>query len=306
MSAPRQLPPRLSALSGYRIALRQALRYHQPVATLRSRSRKQLRDTAFAYVDSHGRRRLPIHDAAHVRNALARFNQVLFEDEAARNTARTRLLRAARKYGIVPIGFIDGQLRAQGPASLPTGAVTFLLTDIQDSTGLVHRLGDGWASVLNDTRRILRAAIRREGGREIDARADEFFAVFKRAPSAVHAAIAIQRGLRDHVWPQDARVLVRAGIHSGRPTLTDSGYVGLAVHATSRISALAHGGQIVLSHAAVRAMGPETLADIVLVELGTHRLRGLPEPETIFQVSVDDLPGSFPALRVPVAVDSNR
>jgi hypothetical protein len=113
------------------------------VASLRSRSRRQLRDSAFAYIDANGRRRLPIHDAAHVRNALARFNQVAFDDEGARSRARTRLLRAAKKYGIVPIGFIDGQLRSQGPASLPTGAVTFLLTDIQDSTGLVHQLGDG-------------------------------------------------------------------------------------------------------------------------------------------------------------------
>ena len=268
------------------------------MATLRSRSRKDLRDTAFAYVDSKGRRRLPINDAAHVRNALARFNQVAFEDEAARTTARTRLLRAAKKYGIVPIGFIDGQLRAQGPRSLPTGAVTFLLTDIEDSTGLVHRLGERWPGVLNDTRRILRAAIRDEGGREVDARADEFFAVFKRAPAAVRAAIAVQRGLRDHAWPPDASVLVRAGIHSGRPTLTDTGYVGLAVHATSRISALAHGGQVVLSHAAMRALGGEPIPEVRFLELGTHRLRGLPEPETLFQLLVADLPGEFPPLSI--------
>jgi len=83
------------------------------VATLRSRSRKELRDTAFAYVDSHGRRRLPINDAPHVRNALARFNQVVFEDEAARERARKKLLVAARKYGIVPIGFVTGQLESR-------------------------------------------------------------------------------------------------------------------------------------------------------------------------------------------------
>ena len=94
-----------------------------------------LRDSDFAYVDSHGRRRLPIHDAPHVRNALARFNQVQFEDDEARDRARRRLLRAAKKYGIVPIGFMDGQLRRQGQRALPSGAVTFLLTDIQDSTG---------------------------------------------------------------------------------------------------------------------------------------------------------------------------
>jgi class 3 adenylate cyclase len=268
------------------------------VATLRSRSRKELRDTAFAYVDSHGRRRLPINDAPHVRNALARFNQVVFENETARDQARTRLLRAAKKYGIVPIGFIDGQLHARGSGTLPRGAVTFLLTDIEDSTGLVRRLGDAYAPVLSDVRRIVRAAVRRAGGREVDARADEFFAVFKQARSAVEAALAVQRGLRDHDWPPSLEVLVRTGIHSGRPTLTDAGYVGLSVHAVNRITALAHGGQIVVSHAAMRSLGEEVVAGVRFVELGSHRLKGLPEPETIFQLLVDDLMAEFPPLRV--------
>ena len=82
------------------------------------RERAGLPDRAFAYVDSRGVRRLPIHDPAHVRNALARFSQVAFEDEAARERARARLLNAAKKFKIVPVGFIAGQLqseRARGP-----------------------------------------------------------------------------------------------------------------------------------------------------------------------------------------------
>jgi len=77
------------------------------------KARDQLPDSAFAYIDSSGHRRLPINDEAHVRNALARFNQVRFEDEATRERSRTRLLRAAKKYGIVPLGFMTGQLRSQ-------------------------------------------------------------------------------------------------------------------------------------------------------------------------------------------------
>ena len=77
------------------------------------KAREQLPDSAFAYIDAQGRRRLPINDEAHVRNALARFNQVGFEDEAVRERARTRLLKAAKKYGIVPVGFMTGQLRSQ-------------------------------------------------------------------------------------------------------------------------------------------------------------------------------------------------
>src|SRR2546429_8062197 len=83
------------------------------MARLKTGKRVRLPDSAFAYVDSRGRRRLPVHDKAHVRNALARFNQVIFEDEAARERARTRLLNAAKKYGIVPVGFMTGQLQSQ-------------------------------------------------------------------------------------------------------------------------------------------------------------------------------------------------
>src|SRR5689334_16972038 len=83
------------------------------MSQLNSRKRAKLPKTAFAYVDSRGRRRLPIHDESHVRNALARFNQVAFEDDAAREQARKRLLVAARKYKIVPVGFVTGQLQSQ-------------------------------------------------------------------------------------------------------------------------------------------------------------------------------------------------
>src|SRR5258708_35025252 len=96
---------------------------------LSARDRAQLPDSAFAYVDSLGRRRLPINDAAHVRNALARFGQVGFEDEAARDRARTRLLRAAQRHGIVPIGFVSAQLQPQ--RKLPKAEISFLLIDIE-------------------------------------------------------------------------------------------------------------------------------------------------------------------------------
>ena len=105
---------------------------------LDARTRAKLPDSAFAYVDSQGKRHLPINDAAHVRNALARFNQVLFEDEAARDRARLRLLRAAKKHSVVPIGFISAQLHPE--RRLPKGQVTFLLTDIEGSTDLLTRL----------------------------------------------------------------------------------------------------------------------------------------------------------------------
>src|SRR5262249_62110607 len=83
------------------------------MARLKSKKRARLPDRAFAYIDSRGRRRLPIHDKAHVRNALARFNQVKFESDAVREQARKRLLNAAKKYRIVPVGFITRQLQSE-------------------------------------------------------------------------------------------------------------------------------------------------------------------------------------------------
>src|SRR5919206_937323 len=148
---------------------------------LSAKERARLPDSAFAYIDSTGKRRLPINDAAHVRNALARFNQCQFEDEAARDRARTRLLRVAKKFGVVPIGFVSAQLQPQ--RRLPKGHVTFLLTDIEGSTELLSRLGDGYARLISDARRSMRAAVRQAGGHEVDARADDLFAVFEHAPA---------------------------------------------------------------------------------------------------------------------------
>jgi class 3 adenylate cyclase len=271
------------------------------MASLSAKQRAALPDSAFAYIDSSGRRRLPIPDAAHVRNALARFGQVAFEDDAARDRARIRLLRAAQKHGIMPIGFLSAQLQPQ--RKLPKGHVTLLLADLEGSTELLGRLEDGYANLLADIRRLVRAEVRRVGGREVDARGDEVFVVFERAPAALEAAIAIQRAMRAGAWPDESDVRLRVGIHRGRPALTETGYVGIAVHAAARIGFAAHGGQIVLS-AAVRAAVIDSLADgISLTDLGAWRFRGLPEPMALFQVQAADLLADFPPLRSAVAAD---
>ncbi len=262
---------------------------------LSAKERAQLPDSAFAYIDSSGKRRLPIHDASHVRNALARFNQVAFEDEAARDRARNRLLRAAKKHGIMPIGFISAQLDPQ--RKLPKGHLTFLLTDLEGSTGLLTRLEDGYASLLTEVRRLVRAAVRSAGGHQVSARGDDVFAVFEHAPGALEAALQIQREMRASSWPGGNDVRLRIGLHRGRPALTDTGYVGLSVHAAARICFAAHGGQIVMS-ASVRNAILESLADgLSLRELGARRFRGLNDPIEILQVETADLPAEFPPLR---------
>jgi class 3 adenylate cyclase len=279
---------------------------------LSATARARLPASAFAYVDAKGRRRLPIHDASHVRNALARFDQTSFENDAAREKARQRLLAAARRYAIVPIGFFDGQLRSErlqaetksratDIARLPRGTVTFLMSDIEGSTKLLRTLGDRYAKLLREVRTLIRASVRVSSGHEVDARGDEFFAAFRRPAQALGAAVAIQRGLQERAWPAGVEVRVRIGIHTGRTTLAETGYVGIAVNTTSRVCSAGHGGQILLSTAAHDAIEIALLDaehGITVRPLGRYALAGLPEPEAVFQVNVAGLRAKFPKLRV--------
>jgi class 3 adenylate cyclase len=267
------------------------------MAELSASRRARLPDTAFAYIDSQGRRRLPIHDESHVRNALSRFGRVAFEDEGARQKALTRLLRAAKRYRIVPVGFVTQQLQAQSRPPLPTGTLTLLFADIEDSTGHLRRLGDRYGSLLSDVRTIMRRAVRSHDGVEVDARADEVFAVFPSASEAAEAALAVHRAMRDRKWPDGVPVRVRIGLHRGRPTKSDGGYVGLAVNTAARICEVGHGGQTLVSAAVADAIADSLPEGTVLTKAGTHRLRGLRDPMPLFQVTTDDLPATFPPLR---------
>jgi class 3 adenylate cyclase len=274
------------------------------VTRLEPGDRAKLPASAFAYIDGRGRRRLPINDAAHVRNALARFNQVAFEDEAARERARTRLLKAAKRFGIVPVGFIAGQLESERelgrrgePRHLPSGFVTMLFTDVEGSTSLLHQLGDGYGELLDRVRTILQGAAADRAGHIVETRADELFAVFEHPASAVDAAIGMQRTLRATTWDDGVDVRVRVGIHSGYPKRAAPNYIGMAVHTASRVCGVAHGGQIVVTGDTRTALRGVTPAGVRFVTLGQFRLRGLPEEVPLFQVAAKGLSARFPPPR---------
>jgi class 3 adenylate cyclase len=131
----------------------------------------------------------------------------------------------------------------------------------------------------------------------VSARGDDVFAVFEDAPAALEAALAIQRAMQSQAWPGGAECRLRIGLHRGRPALTETGYVGLSVHAAARICFSAHGGQIVLSSAVRDAIGGSLPDDVGLKDLGAWRFRGLPDALEIFQVEAPDLTADFPPLR---------
>jgi DNA-binding NarL/FixJ family response regulator/class 3 adenylate cyclase len=174
---------------------------------------------------------------------------------------------------------------------LPHGTVTFLFCDVESSTRLVDQLGNEWPNVLGDIRRLVRAAAADASGHEIDVRGDELFHAFGDAHSAVDAAVAAQRALRAHAWPDGVSVRVRMGIHTGEPQLGEEGYVGIDVHRAARICSAGHGGQIILSQASAALVPQPT------IDLGEHELPGLPKAEHLFQLVAPDLPTEFPPLR---------
>jgi predicted ATPase/class 3 adenylate cyclase len=173
--------------------------------------------------------------------------------------------------------------------ALPEGTVTFLFTDIEGSTRLLHELGPaGYAEALVEHRRIVREAAAAQGGVEVDTQGDAFFIAFPTAGGAAAAARVARDGL------EAGRVRVRMGLHTGVPTPTAEGYVGLDVHRGARIAALAHGSQILVSPSTAALLDPEPLR-----ELGRHRLKDFEGAVRLYQL--DDR--EFPPLRTPGSVE---
>jgi predicted ATPase/class 3 adenylate cyclase len=167
-------------------------------------------------------------------------------------------------------------------SALPTGTVTFLFTDIEGSTRLLDELGPRYVDALAEQRRIVREALARHGGVEVDTQGDAFFLAFADARGAARAAVEAQAELASGL------VRVRMGLHTGEPIVWTEGYAGIDVHRGARICAAAHGGQIVLSERTA-----SLLEDDQVRPLGAHRLKDLSGPQPLFQLGE----GEFPPLR---------
>jgi predicted ATPase/class 3 adenylate cyclase len=174
---------------------------------------------------------------------------------------------------------------------LPTGTVTFLFTDIEGSTRLLERLGDGYEDVLGEHHRQLRGVWLGNGGIEVDTQGDAFFVVFASATAAVQAAADAQRALAD------TELRVRMGLHSGEAAVAETGYVGADVHRTARICSAAHGGQVVVSQTTRELVEAELPEELALRDLGEHRLKDLTRPQRLHQLLIEGLPAEFPPLR---------
>jgi predicted ATPase/class 3 adenylate cyclase len=182
---------------------------------------------------------------------------------------------------------------------LPTGTLTLLFTDIEGSTLLLQKLGSGYAEMLRECRRLLRAAFQQWNGHEVDTQGDAFFVVFERIPDAILAAVTAQRSLSSARLPDGAVVRVRMGIHTGELQSTEEGYVGLDVHLAARIMSAAHGGQVLLSQTAHDLVASELTEKVSLKDLGEYRLKDIAGLTRLFQLVIPGLPAEFPPPSAP-------
>jgi class 3 adenylate cyclase len=184
--------------------------------------------------------------------------------------------------------------------TLPQGTVTFAFTDIEGSTALLKQLGERYVDVLADHRRLVRESFTAHGGTEIDSQGDAFFFVFTRASNAVAGAVQAELAHAEHEWPEGAVVRVRIGLHTGEPTVSDAGYVGLDVVRAARLCASCRGGQVLLSSSTRALLGSSLPEGVVIFPLGQRHLKDIDEPEVVYQLEIDGVEPSPEAEVEPV------
>jgi predicted ATPase/class 3 adenylate cyclase len=193
--------------------------------------------------------------------------------------------------------------RADAPATLPAGIVSFVFTDIEGSTRLFRRLGDRYVEVLERHHELLRSAWERYGGVEVKTEGDAFFVAFADAAAAIDACAEAQRCLSDEPWATGDEPRVRMGVHSGLAYPSGHDYVAYAVHQAARVVATGHGGQVVISADAAASAGGG--ARTKLRSLGRYRVRDFDEPVELFQAASADPSATFPPLRAVPAEGHN-
>src|SRR3954469_14189078 len=186
---------------------------------------------------------------------------------------------------------------ARAAVHLPEGTVTFLFSDMEGSTRLLKQLGrERYGEILHRHNEVLRAAFGEHGGTEIDRQGDAFFFVFRSAGAAVAGAVAAQLAMGAAEWPEDGRVRVRIGLHTGEASVSGEGYVGFAVHQAARLGDLGHGGQALLPRTTAALAEHELPRELRVRDLGETRLPGLDRPEAVFQIVAEGLPDRFPPV----------
>src|SRR5215216_5196218 len=198
-------------------------------------------------------------DMARVSSLYKRCIDELMDQVGAEPSAETRSLYE---------GLLKSTKLPRLSAAQPSGTITFLFTDIEGSTRLLDKMGEQYATALAEHHEIMRAAIQKWNGHEMDTQGDAFFVTFARALDAVQCAAEAQHGLASHDWHQGETLRVRMGLHTGEPLIASTGYVGMDVHRAARIGDAGHGGQILLSQTTRELVVQELPRGLTIRDLG--------------------------------------
>ncbi|HEY3831479.1 MAG TPA: adenylate/guanylate cyclase domain-containing protein [Acidimicrobiia bacterium] len=181
-------------------------------------------------------------------------------------------------------------------AVYPSGTVTLLFTDIEDSTRKWELDEDTMALVVAHHDDVLRGVIEGCGGTVFKTVGDAFHAVFNDAADAVIAAALVQRRVAEERWPMDTDLRVRCALNTGVCELRDNDYFGQMVNRCARLESIAHGGQVVMADATHALVVDRLSPDLTCVDLGPQQLKDLARPERVWQLSVEGLRSEFPPL----------
>jgi predicted ATPase/class 3 adenylate cyclase len=196
-----------------------------------------------------------------------------------------------------PVGASSPSAPVSSASKPPSGTLTLLMTDIEGSTRLWEEHPEAMAIALRRHDALVRAAIEGCGGYVFKTVGDAFCAAFSTAKEATEAAEAVQRVLIAEPWPDGATVRVRMALHTGECEERDGDYFGPAVNRVARLTAIGHGGQVLVSRPTADVVSDHLPAGVSLRDMGTHHLRDLSRPEVVFQLEIDGLPSEFPPLR---------
>lgn len=190
---------------------------------------------------------------------------------------------------------------------LPTGTVTFLMTDVESSTQAWNESPKAARQALEHHDRVVSEAVGRSRGQMVESgrEGDSILAVFTQATDAVECALDLQRALQKETWPGGRTLHVRVAVHTGEADLENGHYVGIALYRCARIMATAHGGQTLLSTATQQLVADALPYGVTLLDLGAHHLRDLSRPEHIYQLVHDDLRRDFPPLKSAAVFPNN-
>src|SRR3979490_595559 len=170
----------------------------------------------------------------------------------------------------------------------------------------MQQMGDRYPAAQTAHHAILREAFQCNEKHELRAEGDSFFCVFASAIDASTAAAAAQRGLANHAGPGGEGLRVRMGLHTGEAPLVGNEYIGLDVHQAARVAGAAHGGQVVISDTTRGLVEGNLKPGLRLRDLGMHRMKDLAQPERLYQLVIEGLQETFPALRTLDATQNNR